>query len=442
MKLKIDYWCIFLIFYALFIPFGGLFLKIGGKLNVFFLLMGGSLVYFFWLFFKKKKKQLDFSVLGNYIKCFKLFWMLIGIVLLLSSIKFAYLLFNLQNLDYNFSFVFRQGYFFFVIPIGILLFRQIASTDKLEKLSKISIYLYTFLLLTLIVFKVPFTDGITYSEGLLIMTTFIFYRFNKPLGFILSLLSVAFLTSDQSSFLLGYIVIFGTMTLSIFNISKLKLNYAHVKKLSLLLGIAILTIVVAVLLNIDKFEQLLASDANALWRWQYWKNEMVTLAKTYGLGVGYGTAYASDNIWWTINNPNCFATANDSFSIPQKLVLFVVPQHSSLINAFYRLGIFGGFLFLTLNIYPIMLALKAICKSIGKERDILLWSVTNYIASIFIIFLNPGIVSPRFMFSYLFMYAINLGLAYKTLLKVKQKEILAIEEIKTIGKNNEGEIYQ
>lgn len=78
-------------------------------------------------------------------------------------------------------------------------------------------------------------------------------------------------------------------------------------------------------------------DANTAWRAEYWGNELEQLAKTFGLGVGYGTSYASlDFVGEALGGP--FA-ATTEYSATEKL--FVVGCHNSFVSLFFRLGIAG-----------------------------------------------------------------------------------------------------
>ncbi len=437
MKLKISYWPIFIIFYALFIPFGAHFLKIGGKLNALFIFMGFSIVYFAFIFNKIKISLTDFK---KYTFLAKTFYIFLFVVLILSCLNFYKNVFPLNDLDYNKSFIIRQGYFLFIVPIGLLLFKQVISSNVIEKMRFAPIALYLFALVFLRVACPSLVDLITFSEGFFILASFVFFKFNRPLGMLL-FLAIFPLTADMSSYKLGYIIVLAIMMLDLCGLSKLKLEYKNVKIACLLGAIT----VVALLPSIFErtLDHMLLNDPNALWRWQYWLNELVTLIKTNFIGVGYGTAYASNSIWYEIVNTSCFQTSSDAFAIPQELVLFVTTQHSSFINMFYRAGLLGGVIMFIVNIYPVMFSVKAMCSTIGRERKLLLWALTNFIAAIFIIALNPGLESPRFMFSYVVMYAVNLGLAYKALRKAKQKKmILKVNKISDKEQNliNTGEI--
>lgn len=84
---------------------------------------------------------------------------------------------------------------------------------------------------------------------------------------------------------------------------------------------------------------------NALWRWQYWQNEIKLLVKTKLMGVGFGTPYADNNIFNEIINRDAVKIPDDAFGYSINKVLFITSQHNSFLNMFYRLGVVGGMLF-------------------------------------------------------------------------------------------------
>ena len=90
------------------------------------------------------------------------------------------------------------------------------------------------------------------------------------------------------------------------------------------------------------FDSVFASvfDANSFWRLSYWKDELTQLVKSYFLGVGYGTSYATRNfIGGSLNITGGPFGATAEYSTLDKL--FVTGPHSSFIAIAFRLGLIG-----------------------------------------------------------------------------------------------------
>jgi len=145
------------------------------------------------------------------------------------------------------------------------------------------------------------------------------------------------------------------------------------------------------------------TDSNSLWRLQYWKNELKVIIRTYLIGVGFGTAYASDSIFYEINNTAVLMHKND---------LFVVTQHSSLVNSFYRLGIVGLIIFtIFFIIFPFYFTAN-VYKCDSNNKKVLKWIFCSYLYNLVIIVLNPGLESPRFGLGFIIVYGFLMGIIF------------------------------
>lgn len=159
--------------------------------------------------------------------------------------------------------------------------------------------------------------------------------------------------------------------------------------------------------------QYISDDANALWRLMVWTNEVISLKETYFTGVGYGSAYVTETIYNEVSNSNMYTndfTNNEG--------LFVVANHSSILNMFYRMGIIGGILYISI----ILITLKWYSKiyrsiKIRKSRRYLYWALINWIINLLIICINPGLESPQFATTYL----LSQGLLWGTLLHYQKQ---------------------
>ena len=163
--------------------------------------------------------------------------------------------------------------------------------------------------------------------------------------------------------------------------------------------------------------QYISDDANALWRLMVWTNEVLSLKETYFTGVGYGSAYVTETIYNEVSNSNMYTndfTNNEG--------LFVVANHSSILNMFYRMGLIGGILYISI----ILITLKWYSKiyrsiKIKTSRRYLYWALINWINNLLIICINPGLESPQFATTYL----LSQGLLWGTLLHY-QKQLYII----------------
>lgn len=134
-------------------------------------------------------------------------------------------------------------------------------------------------------------------------------------------------------------------------------------------------------------------DANSVWRLNYWADEMRLLGKTYGIGSGYGTSYASLNFLYS----NGFGAAGGPFAPTADYTplerAFLTGCHNSFISLTYRLGILGFIL--------LMLFLDDSQKSLNNESSCPLFVRLLFFASLFIIAFNVGLESPGYCFCFL-----------------------------------------
>ena len=143
---------------------------------------------------------------------------------------------------------------------------------------------------------------------------------------------------DGSTSIICYMI----LMISLFNWKKISIFLRRYLGITIYFGVILMIFIIA--LFYDNIIEILYKDPNAIWRWQYWVNELRILVETKFLGVGFGTAYASNSIFSEIYNPYAFAVPDDGFSYNIKQVLFLTSQHNSILNMFYRLGIVVDYL--------------------------------------------------------------------------------------------------
>ena len=134
-------------------------------------------------------------------------------------------------------------------------------------------------------------------------------------------------------------------------------------------------------------------DANSSWRLNYWADEMALLGKTYGIGSGYGTSYASLDFLYS----NGFGAAGGPFAATADYTplerAFLTGCHNSFISLAYRLGAIGIVLF--------MFFLADTQKNMNRAGSCPLFCSFLFFASLFIIAFNVGLESPAYCFCFL-----------------------------------------
>ena len=166
----------------------------------------------------------------------------------------------------------------------------------------------------------------------------------------------------------------------------------------------------------DAIYEKITTDENSLWRLRVWENEINTLSDTYYTGVGFGTTYVTYDIYTIVNNPNMY------FDKDRTLYgrLFMVANHNSFLNMFYRMGIFGGTIFLMLNI--LICSYTIHCYRKAKEfRRYIWWAFSCFIYQVIIIFLNPGLEMMQFAINYMGSLSMLMAVNYSHVLVMKGK---------------------
>ena len=224
----------------------------------------------------------------------------------------------------------------------------------------------------------------------------------------------------------AYEIAAGVMLFLIFMRAPLRRFFSHntTKKIVLLLVLFILVIY----FGQDSLYNIIKNDQNSLWRLLVWKNEIQTLAKTWFTGVGFGTSYVTADIYTIVNNSNMYMDSDGT--IYERL--FLVANHNSFLNMFYRMGLLGGGLFLALNI-----VICSTCMSFSKEKtkwnyEYQWWAFTNYVYNLVIIALNPGMEMMQFAINYTF----SLGIILSVILKAN------VESINTAKKHVTKSMYR
>lgn len=282
-----------------------------------------------------------------------------------------------------------------IIPIGLSF--ALYKSDLLYHLSNTALYF-----IFIFAFSLRFFGSNPLHTCYLAVSSASLLAFRKNNA--LYLLLVAFVLVTHNA----YLIASGIMWLAyIFKdkiINKFR-NETHIK-LYLILFIAAAFIYIF----IESFMGLLAHDENTLWRWMVWTNETHSLIKTYFTGVGFGTAYVTSEIVNEVNNYNMYISFDDNTIYDR---LFLVANHNSFLNMFYRMGILGGGLFLTLYFLIFRWTLCAYNDSDEELQPYIWWAFINLLYQTFVILFNPGLEMMQFAIQFIPSVAILLAILMK-----------------------------
>ena len=130
-------------------------------------------------------------------------------------------------------------------------------------------------------------------------------------------------------------------------------------------------------------------DRNTLWRVSCWAAEEQTIAATYGIGTGYGTAYIGDDSP-LVNSAEFLA--DDTYSAEERI--FVTGPHNSFVAVTYRMGVLG----LALFVWFLLLVWRGILRHKTGEQFTLAFL---FCSSILLISTNNGLESPVYFVVFL-----------------------------------------
>lgn len=313
-------------------------------------------------------------------KLFTLFLCVSAIYLLLSFLNLPRI-WGIQSLLFSHSYIPRH----FIIVAE--LFLPVLLADAIYKLRLFNWlktpYLILFFLLVFFGVHALCVIGI-----LLVTLALISWKCDKKF----LLLPAFFLNHHQSAYVMGFLVL---MLLLCFE--RPIARYLYKNTLRKIVIFTLLAIICVFLLS-SVLAFYIEKDANSLWRLQVWENEIHSLAQTCFTGVGFGSAYVTEDIVDLVDNANMYFKNTEG---ALEAGVFVVANHSSLLNMFYRMGLIGGGLFLLINIQIIRIIVKFYRKGNRRERALLWRLFAVWMYQTVVIFLNPGLEMMQFAVSYL-----------------------------------------
>jgi len=276
------------------------------------------------------------------------------------------------------DFIFRQSYFLPFIFIATPVFTRSFNFGLFNLLLKRNI-LFILLAFYLFPYSILFSTILLYS-----------IKNHKVAFAIFLLISIQmFITGNNP----GQIVLSQLIIITFF-IFKINLNFKYI-------SIFIISLIfITYFINYELAFLLASIDSNWGWRLFIWiDNIKSTINDTFLLGHGFGTSYFAGYG----RNPGDFipligAEATIRQYPSPYIAEFVLAQHNSFVNMFYRLGIIGLLLFL------------GVFKTLGKQIDnINAPHQLKYIVliSMLIISVNVGLESPGFATQFAFIIGLT-----------------------------------
>ena len=293
---------------------------------------------------------------------------------------------NIDKLMYNMKYIPRHFFIIAELFIPLGLGYVIYKKKMLQKIK--SFYL---IILFMVIF---FTNPSLSIKGILLISLALIAWKNDMKDL---LLFAFFIFYYQAAYVLGYIamMLFISFEKEIVSFLRKDTNHKIIFAFSsaILLTYTLWGVIMGFVLE----------DENSLWRLNVWINEFNSLSQTYLTGVGFGSAYVTENILYQTDNYNMFFNNEEGL---MEVGAFIVANHSSFINMFYRMGLIGGGLFLALNFQLICVTIKMYYRATKKMRQLLWYMLSVWIYETVVIALNPGLEMMQFAMSYLLSLAV------------------------------------
>lgn len=306
---------------------------------------------------------------------------------------------NLLLLLYDESYVFRHFMVVAELFLSIGLGYTLMKTGNLYKIKNIYLFFFSVLLAVVMIYNSKY---VIFLGGLFVaIVSLLSFKTNNKL----LLFFVPFVMISHSA----YVLASAAMLMLVFLKNPFKSFFSSlpVERIIFLL----LIIVVVIIIMRDDINIMIHSDNNALWRLQVWTNELQTLAQTNFMGVGFGTTYVTYDIYNIVINANMYLDADGG--IYERL--FLVANHNSVLNMFYRMGIVGGVLFLSWNIIMLGACLNSFRNNVlGEHNNYCWWAFANYIYNFLIILMNPGMEMMQFAINYTFSLGLMFAIIFST----------------------------
>ena len=381
--------------------FGGSFVKYSiAGINITYLIMGLTVIYYIKYFcfdIRNNKNELilyDKKRIIDKTRFAVLFFSVYGLLrLVLSYFNITDILVSDRLLIDN-KYVFRQGYYLLLFPL-LFVVSDYKQCDKIKESVANVRYLLFFLI---------------YLLSIIINGHF---SINVPTTFVLAYLGLVRRNRNPFEIFMLILIVFtpistgGEMTNMLIRAIYVVCYFTENERINDLYKYLRVTIFTFIILCFilpffyNWFKGIF--DANSFWRLNYWYDELNELRKSYYLGVGYGTSFASRDFVAGNIYSGPFAADSQYTSIEK---MFVVGSHNSIISTTFRLGIIGGGILL---FYLNSLAKKLEYIAKNNKEDSLLYCFLIY-STLIIVSTNVGFETPYYFL--IFMFAHMLCLTY------------------------------
>jgi hypothetical protein len=150
------------------------------------------------------------------------------------------------------------------------------------------------------------------------------------------------------------------------------------------------------------YPDMMSGDDNAVWRFQGWRANFISLYQTGLVGVGFGTPYfpvSSTDLEFALR---IYQRGTDPWVADAQIydLVYLRTQHNSFVNAFYRTGVVGGLAFALLNTALLWTALRSLRDSDAVHRQHLIFASALFVIGILEISLHVGLETPKFLVPY------------------------------------------
>ena len=326
---------------------------------------------------------LDYNNLKKYYNNALTSFFLFGFFCIASSFVGIFSTFFDIHLDR--SFIIRQSYFIPYLAFGIPVFAESFNYGIFK-------YLINNLKIFFIFSILFFNAGIIYSVILLIAIK------SRKIAFLLFIIALLRYYLSPNFFTISLQVLIIQLTLLVYFLTNINFNIKLLSTVILLLVLGGYAIQDSLISLITLF------DSHAGFRLNLWvDNIKSTIDQTFTFGHGFGTSYYSaegrepgDFILEGLSTRSNYAAETlRSYSLDK--AEFVMGQHNSIINIFYRMGIIGLVLFLNIFISSI----KQL-NIYGPSKQV----KYIYMICIIIIAVNVGLESPGYATEFIFLFGL------------------------------------
>jgi len=316
----------------------------------------------------------DYKTINKYLDRWLIAFIIFGLYYVIISVVGGFSLF--YKTPYEIIYVPRHSYFLPFILFAIPVFTESFSHG-----------IFSFVLKSKI--KNIYFPFLFYGSSLFYGIVILFSIKNYFLALIIFITSVIIGGGLSSSF---QFALFQLILINIF-IVRLKVNIKYIVLL-------IFPIIISVyFIPNDILQILYLFDTNAAWRLTFWVNSVrSTINDTLLIGHGFGTSYFDIS---ARNQSDLLFIRIPDLTLAQytrpEIVQFILAQHNSFLNIFYRLGLIGLFIF---SGYIISISQRIKKLNLPYQLHYIL------LVGMILIGVNVGLENPRFLTEFIILFSL------------------------------------